>query len=172
MEFLEKTFDHAWTSGFILEPTWVTRLSELIRDRIDIWSSFAIYQWSTLQEDANSIVWHAWEYRWELLAPVVSNPEDPYNTDSDWSRLVYMLDVNEERPKIIQIPTWIPLVGMRDSYRYHCSLNKFFTAQTVEQILTWLREDGYQDFVYVKRNWPMDFTSISTLLKHIVPLDK
>lgn len=170
MEFLEKTFDYKWLNWFVFEATGISRLSQLIRERIDLWNSFAIYQWESLDDDTSPIVGHAWEYRWELLAPVISSPEDPYASNESW-RLVYMLDVDDNIPKIIQVPTWIPLVGMRDSYRYHCTLNKFFTTQSVGDILAWLRGDWWTDFRYTKQNTgAMDFTPISKLRKHIVQL--
>ncbi len=50
-----------------------------------------------------------------------------------------MLDPDDNTPKIIRVPTGIPLEGMRDSYRYECSLNKYFTEQSVGQILDGLR---------------------------------
>lgn len=61
-----------------------------------------------------------------MLAPIVSFPEDTYDKDKN-GRKVYMLDPDENSPKLIQVPTGIPLVGMRDSYRYQFAMQKFYT---------------------------------------------
>lgn len=165
MEFFEKQFDEA--EGFILVPTWITSLNQLIRSKIDLWNSFGIYQWQSIHQDDAPIVGHAGEYRNDLLAPILSDPDDPYTQDEGWRR-VFMLDPDESEPKIIRVPNGIPLVGMRDSYRYHCTLNKFFTRQSVEQILEWLKCEGWKTYVYDKLGtWPMDFTSLTLLRKHL-----
>ncbi len=63
-----------------------------------------------------------------------------------------MLDPESESPKIIQVPTGIPLIGMRDSYRYQFAMQKFYTRQSVELILEGLRTEGWEDFLYTRSN--------------------
>ncbi len=61
-----------------------------------------------------------------------------------------MLDVDEENSKIIQVPTGIPLVVMRDSYRYEFALQKFYTRQSVEQILAGLKKEWWWEYLYTR----------------------
>ena len=170
MQFLEKQFQ-SWV-GYVLVPTWIDSLAELIRSRIDLTTAFVVYQGVEIYDDDMPIVWHAGEFRWELLAPIISYPDaESYRWDKN-GRKVYMLDPKSSEPKIVQVPTGIPLIWMRDSYRYVTALQKFYTIQSVEQILDGLRTEGWKDFLYTKKGtWSMDFTSISALWKNIVPLE-
>lgn len=168
MQFFEKQFQSS--QGFILIPTGVESLANLIQNKIDLSIAFAIYQWDDIHNPDTPIVWHSGEFRWEMLAPIVSFPEDTYDKDKN-GRKVYMLDPDENSPKLIQVPTGIPLVGMRDSYRYQFAMQKFYTWQSIEQILAWLRKDWWKDFLYTSENtWPMDFTPISELRKNLKQL--
>lgn len=167
MQFLEKQFQ-SWV-GYVLVPTWIESLGELIRSRIDLTTAFVIYQGREIYDDT-PIVWHAGEYWKELLAPIISYPDaESYRWDKN-GRKVYMLDLESNEPKIIQVPTGIPLIWMRDSYRFRLADQKFYTTQSVEQILDGLRTEGWKDFFYTKKwGWPMDFTLISELWKNLVP---
>lgn len=166
MQFLEKQFQPS--EWFILVPTGIESLAKLIKNRINLSMAFVVYQGNDINNIDMPIVWHAGEYRDELLAPIVSYPDDESYRDDENGRKVYILNVENKNPKIIQVSTGIPLVGMRDSYRYQFAIQKFYTNQSVEQILEWLRRDWYEDYLYTKENtWPIDFTSISELNKHL-----
>ena len=129
--------------------------------------AFVIYQGREIYDDT-PIVWHAGEYWEELHAPIISYPDaESYRWDKN-GRKVYMLDPKSSEPKIVQVPMGIPLIWMRDSYRYRFADQKFYTTQSVEQILDGLRTEGWKDFLYTKKGtWSMDFTSISELIKNI-----
>lgn len=170
MQFLEKQFQ-SWV-GYVLAPTGIESLAELIRSRIDLTTAFTIYQGREMYDDERPIIWHAWEFQGDLLAPIISYPDtESYRWDEN-GRKVYMLDLENHEPKIIQVPTGIPLIWMRDSYRYMTALQKFYTTQSVEQILDGLRTEGWKDFLYTKKwVWPMDFTLISELRKNLAHLE-
>ncbi len=166
MQFLEKEFQPS--EWYILVPTGIESLAELIRARIDLSMAFVVYQGDDINSIDAPIVWHSGKYKEELLAPIVSYPDEESYRGDENGRKVYMLDVENKNPKIMQVPTGVPLVGMRDSYRYQFAMQKFYTNQSVEQLLDWLRRDKWEDFLYTRENtWPMDFTPISELRNHL-----
>jgi hypothetical protein len=167
MQFLKKQFQPShW---FVLVPTGIESLTKLIKHQIDLSSAFCVYHGDNISEsDPRPIVWHAWEFAWKILAPMLSfTGEESYRVDKN-GRRVYMLGMDDKNPRIIQVPTWIPLDGMRDSYRYLAPIQTFYTRQSVKELLDWLRRDWWEDYLYTKQNpGPMDFTPVAELNKHL-----
>ena len=160
MEFYERQMrlTDSYNLKATLVPTGINTLDKLI-EHIDTSVAFIVYRWHG-DDKSNLVVLHGWWYRW-ITAPVIIDKDNA--REEDWHN-AYLLDLSHQSQKIVHVP----IESVPETFPFNPSVvRRFYTEQSVKQILDGLRQAGWGEYFAKNMEWPRSFIPIAELSAHI-----